>query len=346
MPHGTVGAPSGNLDLDSLNSRWRLAIHAAQQALQAIARCDNTSLQIPDEDVRRWTSKLERERSSTARLIDAIALEEHLTLHRELDTPWAERRMLGLSGDIAACVFDLDGVLTGSASVHAEAWADTFDPFLARRTELVGERFAPYKPFTQRDYFTYLHERSRMQGIGAFLASRGISLPQGQPDDPPDAETMFGLARRKNDALLRRLATDGVQAFAGSVVYLECAGEADIPCAVVTASTNARKILGQAGLSDLVGPLVDGNAIVAEGLQSKPAPDTLEAACERLDIAPGRAAAFETTEAGISAARSAGFGLVVGVERNGRNGALAGADVRVRDLVDLLDPVLAARSIP
>jgi beta-phosphoglucomutase-like phosphatase (HAD superfamily) len=333
-------ASSGHVDLDTLNARWRLAIHAAQEALQAIAHCNNASLRISDAELQRWTSQLATERSNTARLIDTIALNEHLPLHRELDTPWTERRMLGLGDEIVACVFDLEGVLTGSAAVHAAAWADTFDPFLAHRAELVGERFAPYKPFTSRDYFAYLHEQPRMQGILGFLASRGISLPQGVPQDPEDAETIFGLARRKNEALLRRIATDGVHAFASSLFYLECAAEAGVPCAVVTASANARIILGKAGLSDLVGPLIDGNAIAREGLRSKPAPDTLEAACDRLGVVPAHAAAFETTASGITAAKRAGIGLIVGVERNGGNGAVREADVRIGDLEDLLDPAL------
>jgi hypothetical protein len=152
MTGSARGAAPSHIDLDLLNTHWRHAIHSAQEALQAIAHCNDASLRFPNGDLQKWTSRLAEERRVTAQLIDTIARDEHLAVHRGLNAPWADRRMLGLGDEIAACVFDLDGVLSASAAVHAEAWADTFDPFLARRAEVAGERFAPYKPFTPRDY--------------------------------------------------------------------------------------------------------------------------------------------------------------------------------------------------
>jgi HAD superfamily hydrolase (TIGR01509 family) len=345
MAPGSGGRAHDGVDLDALNSHWRLAIHAAQDALQAVARCEGP-LHFPGPELHDHVARLARERGTTARLLDAIAREEHLRLRRELDAPWADRHMLGLDDGIAACVFDLDGVLTGSEAVHSAAWAETFDPPLARRAERTGERFGPYRPFTARDYVEHIHGRPRVEGIHAFLASRGIRLPEGAPNDPPGTETVYGLANRKNDALARHLEREGVTAFEGSLLFLQYAAEAEVPCAVVTASANARAILSRAGLSSLVGPIVDGNAMSARALRRKPAPDTLEAACEALGVPPAHTAAFETTLAGLRAAQGAGIGLVVGVERPGRPDSLAPADLVVRDLAELLDPVLTADGFP
>ncbi len=240
-----------------------------------------------------------------------------------------------------ACVFDLDGVLTPSASIHAAAWAVTFDELLARRVEATGERFAPFRPFNRdTDYAEHIHGKPRLEGVAAFLASRGIRLAEGHPDDPPGDATVYGLANRKNELLLERLDREGVTAFAGTQEYLEEARGAGLLLAVVSASANTDKILERAGLAALIDERVDGNTIRSEHLQSKPAPDTLFAACSRLGVEPGRAAAFETTPVGVAAARAAGFGLVIGVDRRGRADMLPphGADRVVTDLSALLEP--------
>jgi HAD superfamily hydrolase (TIGR01509 family) len=251
--------------------------------------------------------------------------------------------MLGLTDDVDACVFELEGVLTGAASVHAAAWAETFDRLLFARAERVGERLGPYAPFNPRtDYEAYLPGRPRVEGIRAFLASRGIRLPEGSPDDPPTTETVHGLAQLKNLALLRRLTIEGVQAHAGARHYLEALREAGLHAAVVSASSNAPAILAQAGLDRLVDVRIDGKKIASERLRTWPAPDVLLAACDGLHVEPRHAAAFETAAAGVAAGRAAGFREIVAVERHGGSGTMRreGADVVVRDLNELLDPAL------
>jgi beta-phosphoglucomutase-like phosphatase (HAD superfamily) len=324
--------------LDEVSTHWRLAFIAAQDALAAIARC-GTSLRFPPQDLRELSGNLERERTATALLLDAVAREEHVTLRHKLSAPRATKRMLGLPEDVRACVFDLDGVLTASAELHAAAWREAFDPLLTGRVELTGERFAPFQPFDPAvDYYRHLHARPRLEGVLAFLASRGIRLADGSPDDPAGAETVHGLANRKNEALLARLESEGVAAFSGAELYLEGAREAGLRCAVVSASANTAAILEQAGLAPLVDCHVDGNTISAEGLRMKPSPDTMLAACHRLGIDPERAVAFETTYDGVDAARRAGLRLVFAVDRAGRSAALEarGADRVVGDLSQLM----------
>ena len=334
---------NGSVTLDHVSAHWRSAFIAAQDSLSAIARC-GTSLRFPPQELRELSGNLERERAATAVLLDAVAREEHVTLRHRLSTPRATRRMLGLPENTLACVFDLDGVLTASADLHAAAWRDAFDPLLTGRVELTGERFAPFQPFDPRvDYYRHLHARPRIEGVLAFLASRGIRLPEGSADDSPGAETVHGLANRKNEALLERLTHDGVVAFSGSQLYLEGAREAGLGCAVVSASANTAAILGRAGLDALVDQRVDGNTIEQERLRMKPAPDTMLAACRHLGVPPDRVAAFETTYEGVEAARTAGIGLVVAVDRAGRGEALEarGADRVVGDLAQLLDPAMS-----
>lgn len=251
--------------------------------------------------------------------------------------------MLGLTDDVDACVFELEGVLTGAASIHAAAWAETFDDLLLSRAERSRDRLGPYAPFNPRtDYVTYIHGRPRVDGVRAFLASRGIRLPEGSPDDQPSAETVHGLAQRKNLALLRRLAAEGVQAHAGARHYLEALREAGVHAAVVSASANTSAILARAGLDRLVDVRVDGRTIADEHLRTWPAPDVLLAACEELHVAPRHAAAFETMADGVAAGHNAGFREVVAVERHGAPETMRrqGADLVVRDLDELLDPAL------
>jgi HAD superfamily hydrolase (TIGR01509 family) len=233
-------------------------------------------------------------------------------------------------------------VLTTSAAVHAAAWAETFDPFLLERSERSRR---PYVPFDrQHEYDAYLAGRPRLDGIRAFLASRGIGLPEGSDADPAGAPTVHGLATLKNQLLQRSLAAQGVDAFVGSRCYLEAAHLLGVHLAVVSASSNTEEILELTQLDHLIEQRVDGATIAAEGLRPKPAPDTLLAACRALDVDPADAVDFETTLAGISAARASGFRITVGVDRDGDTYALwaSDSDLVVRDLVELVPEPLAA----
>lgn len=329
--------------VEELCARWRLALFSAQDALAAARAC-GSSLHFDAHVLSELTRRLALEPSATDRLLESVAHQDHIPLHYRLGAPRATNRMLGLPPGTAACLFDLDGVLTGSAEIHAAAWRDTFDEFLSSRLERTGERFAPFRPFSRRyDYYRHIHGKPRLAGAHAFLASRGIRLPEGTPGDPPDAETVYGLCNRKNEAFGRRLEREGVGALAGSLRYLEAAHEAGVRCAVLSASANTEAILRRSGLAYLVDAIVDGNVIRREGLESKPAPDTIITACQLLGVTPAQAAAFETTTAGVEASRSAGVALTVAIDSMGHADALRhhGADVIVPDLTGLLDPALA-----
>ena len=245
--------------------------------------------------------------------------------------------MLGLPDDIRACLFDLDGVLTKTAIVHAAAWKEMFDAFLAERAKRTGEAFVPFDAV--REYDLYVDGRARADGTRAFLESRGINLPEGQPDDPPEAETVHGLGNRKNEILLERLRTGGVVVYPGSVRYLRAAREADLHRAVVSASANTHQVLDAAGIADEFEVCIDGIIAERERLRGKPAPDTYLAAARRLEVEPRQAAVFEDALAGVEAGRAGAFGFVVGVNRAGQADALRqhGADIVVADLAELLD---------
>lgn len=244
--------------------------------------------------------------------------------------------MLGLPEGIDACLFDLDGVLTDTASVHAAAWKATFDPFLRTLTEGSREAHAPFDAV--EDYRRYVDGRPRLDGVRAFLAARGIALPEGAAGDPPSAVTVMGLSRRKNDLLLAALRTHPVPAYPGSVAYLRAARERGLRCAVVSSSANTRPVLTSAGIEDFFEVVVDGLVAAERGLRGKPAPDTFLAAAEALGVLPERAAVFEDALVGVEAGRAGGFGFVVGVDRARYAEALRahGADIVVRDLGELL----------
>ena len=323
--------------VEALCGRWRTALDAAGEALRA------GSESLPAAEVARRRKALAAERDATLGLLRALARERGADARFLHLAPRTEsRRILGLPSSIDACVFNLDGVLIPSAALHAAAWRTTFDEFIWARTDRTGGHFAPFDP--SRDYATHLHGRPRLDGVRAFLASRGIRLPEGSPDDPAGAETVHGLANRKNEVLRRRLDAEGVTAYAGSLHYLLTAGEAGIRRAVVSASANTPAILERSGLSALIEERVDGTTMAQRNLRPKPAPDTLLAACDLLGIEPGRSAAFETTPAGVVAARAAGFALVVGVDQFGQAAALrgAGADQVVPGLAELLEQRVAA----
>ncbi|MFD2399594.1 HAD family hydrolase [Prauserella oleivorans] len=241
--------------------------------------------------------------------------------------------MIGLPRTITACLFDLDGVLTSTAALHMEAWKRTFDELLRARA---GEEFAP---FTDRDYAAYVDGRPRLDGVRTFLASRGIELPEGSPDDPPGAETVHGVGTRKNSLVLALIEERGVTPYPGSVRYLEAVRDAGLAIGVVTSSANATSVLTAANLDGFVRARVDGLVIARDGLRGKPAPDSFLACARELGVTPAQAAVFEDALAGVEAGRAGGFGYVVGVNRVDQADALRvhGADVVVDDLAELLE---------
>ena len=243
---------------------------------------------------------------------------------------------LGLPAGIRACLFDLDGVLTQTARVHAAAWKQMFDEFLRKRSESTGEPFVPFDPV--RDYDEYVDGKPRYDGVRSFLAARGIELPEGEPSDPPTAETVHGLGNRKNELVLALIERDGVKVYEGSVRYVQAVREAGLRRAVVSSSANTRRVLDATGIADLFEEVVDGIVAEREHLKGKPAPDTFVAAAQALDVEPGAAAVFEDALAGVAAGRAGRFGFVVGVDRVGQAEALRahGADVVVSDLAELL----------
>ena len=244
--------------------------------------------------------------------------------------------MLGLPDGTRACLFDLDGVLTDTASVHAAAWKQMFDEYLRIRAEREGAELRPFD--VTSDYGPYVDGKPRLAGTDSFLRSRGIELPAGGPDDAPDAETVFALATRKNDLVQDKIVTVGVEVYPGSVRYLHAVKEAGLATAVVSSSANAEQVLRVAGLIDLIDHRVDGVTAKERGLPGKPAPDTFLAAAADLGVGIGEAVVFEDALAGVASGKAGGFGFVVGVDRLGHADALRehGADVVVSDLAELL----------
>jgi beta-phosphoglucomutase family hydrolase len=248
----------------------------------------------------------------------------------------ADPTRVGLPPGVTACLFDLDGVLTDTASVHATAWKSMFDAYLQDRAKEGGEAFVPFDG--KSDYEKYVDGRPRYEGVRAFLESRGIELAAGTPDDAPDAQTVDGLGNRKNELVLRLIAEQGVHAYEGSVRYLQAARDAGLRRAVVSSSTNCKDVLEAAGIDDLLEARVDGIVAAHEHLAGKPAPDTFLAGADRLGVQPREAAVFEDALAGVEAGKAGDFGFVVGVDRVGQADALRehGATVVVTDLAELL----------
>lgn len=243
--------------------------------------------------------------------------------------------MLGLPDGTLACLFDLDGVVTKTALVHAAAWKQMFDAFLREHAAETGTEFVPFDPV--REYDRYVDGRPRLDGTRTFLRSRGIELPEGDPSDPPTAHTVYGLSNRKNALVLEMIDKMGVEVYDGSVRYIRRVREAGMHTAVVSSSANTVQVLNVAGIADLFDTRIDGVIAKQRGLAGKPAPDTFLAAAQDLGVQPARAAVFEDALAGVEAGRAGHFGVVVGVDRTGQAKDLAehGADIVVQDLEEL-----------
>jgi HAD superfamily hydrolase (TIGR01509 family) len=238
----------------------------------------------------------------------------------------------GLPDSIRACLFDLDGVLTRTATVHFAAWKRTFDEFLRAHDPQAAE-------FTQADYNAHVDGRHRADGVRGFLASRGIVLPEGVPGDPPDAATVQAIATRKNELVLRELEEHGVEVYEGSVRYLRAVKQAGLATAIVTASANGAQVIAAAGFADLIDVRIDGVVAARDGLRGKPEADTFIAGARALGVPVAEAVVYEDALSGVAAGRAGGFGFVVGVDRVGQAAALKemGADVVVQDLSELLE---------
>ncbi|MFE2210692.1 beta-phosphoglucomutase family hydrolase [Streptomyces canus] len=241
---------------------------------------------------------------------------------------------LGLPEEIKACLFDLDGVVTRTAVVHAAAWKEMFDAFLRERE---GEHF---RPFDDHDYDEYVDGLPRADGVRTFLASRDIELPDGNPDDPPGAETVHGLGNRKNALVLEKIRTDGVEAYDDTLTYIRAARAQGLRTAIVSSSANCRDVLRAVDAEDLFDVRIDGVVAAERHLPGKPHPDTFLAAAHDLGLDAPRSAVFEDALAGMDAGRAGGFGYVVGLDRVGQTDALYehGADVVVKGLAELGGP--------
>jgi beta-phosphoglucomutase family hydrolase len=237
---------------------------------------------------------------------------------------------------VTACLFDLDGVLTQTALVHNAAWKQTFDTFLQAWSAGHDEPFVPFD--SGADYQRYVDGRPRADGVRTFLASRGITLPEGSPDDGPDQLTVNGVGNKKNLLVLQKIKEGAVQVYQGSVEYLKAARDAGLRRVVVSASANCKDVLEAAGIADLIEERVDGITAREQGLPGKPAPDTFLYGAKLLGLPPAACAVFEDAQAGVAAGRAGNFGIVVGVDRVGQHDALLehGADIVVTDLSELL----------
>ena len=242
-----------------------------------------------------------------------------------------------LPDGITACLFDLDGVLTQTTKVHAKAWKRMFDEFLHGWYARAGEPFCEFA--LPEDYERYVDGKPRRDGVRSFLQSRAIELPEGAADDPPEADTIYGLGTRKNDLVTALIRDEGVDAFPDAVAFVKYARERGLRRAVVSSSANAQEVLIAAGIADLFEARIDGVVAEREHLAGKPAPDTFLAGARVLGVEAAQAAVFEDAEAGVQAGRAGSFGLVVGIDRTGHAEVLRehGADVVVRELTEPLE---------
>jgi HAD superfamily hydrolase (TIGR01509 family) len=317
--------------LDELTIRWQWALDAGSRALAAAAS------ELPAGALERHRGVLAHERADTTALLDLFAREHHEHVHPWLSSLPVTPRLLGLQPDVRACVFDVDGVLADSGVLHATAWARVLDALLLRRAQEAERHFVPFDPV--EDYRTYIDGRPRLDGVHTFLASRGIKLPTGEPDDPPEAETAYGVAAKKGVVLEHVIHQVGVSALPGARTFLVGAGFAHLGRAVVSTSATTEHVLQHAQLESLVDVIVTARS----GLRARPAPDMLVAACERLGVRPERAVSLTRSGSGIRAAESAGM-RVIGVAHGEQADELAhfGAERIVPTLAALVDPQLRA----
>ena len=233
-----------------------------------------------------------------------------------------------------AVIFDMDGVITDTASVHAAAWTSMFDGFLKTHSERTG---TPFRPFTPDDYRAYVDGRPRYDGVKAFLASRDIALEFGTPSDSPDNETVCGLGNRKDRAFNKTLETDGVTVFESTLHFIQTLRARGVKLGVATSSKNGARVLSKAGIADLFETRVDGVISAERGLWGKPAPDIFAVACDELGAARHRAVVVEDAVSGVSAGARGRFGLTLGIARDNNSEELRhnGADLVVRDLSEI-----------
>lgn len=333
-PVESAAEPPRPFELDTISSRWQVALDAADVAFGAAAE----SLPAPELVARRRS--LVRERQQTAETLASLAHIAGVPTQPWLSPVPVSPQMLGLPATVSACLFDVEGVLTDSALLHAWAWGEVFDEFLLRLAEKTGWQFIPFG--RDSDYRAYLDGRPRLEGVHAFLGSRGIRLPEGRPDDPIEADTATGLARRKGETLERGLRQRSVTALAGARRYLEAAGHAGLKRAVLSASASTLPMLELSGLATLIEERIDAEVIRAEGLRSRPAPDLLLAACRRLGVQPVNTVTFTHNAAGVAAGHAAGI-AVIGVGDDAQRELLLGfgAERAASSLGMLLDPRLS-----
>jgi len=244
--------------------------------------------------------------------------------------------MFGLPDGVSACLFEMDGVVTKTAIVHAAAWKQMFDDFLRERAQSTGTGFVPFD--AHHDYDAYVDGKPRLDGNRSFLESRGIELPEGNPDDPPGTPTLHGLSNRKNALVLVKLEENGVQVYDDTITFIKAVREKGMPTAIVSSSANTRQVLDVAKIADLFDVRVDAQYAKEHNLHGKPAPDTFLAAAEALKVPAAHAVVFEDALAGVAAGHAGHFALVVGVDRVGQAEGLRehGADVVVTDVAGLL----------
>jgi HAD superfamily hydrolase (TIGR01509 family) len=317
--------PDEHVSVQRLSDLWQRALDAEQRAVDA-----NGLGRGPE---------LQHERAETAQLLAALA---HDTGERP--APWLSpvavtAELLGLPRGTEACLVDLDGVLTDSGALHAAAWAEVFDNLLLQLSDKLGWRFIPFD--RDADYAEYIEGRPRLEAIHVFLESRGIRIPEGRWDEGADANTAWGVALRKGVALEHALHSRGVRALPGAHRFLDAAGRAGIGRGVVSASASTDEILERARLDALVEERIDAGVRSATELRSRPAPDVLLFACDRLGVDPASAVAITEAPAGVAAGHAAGM-AVIGIGAGDKATLLEGfgADRVVPRLRALLDPRL------
>jgi beta-phosphoglucomutase-like phosphatase (HAD superfamily) len=332
-PPAAFPEPSYGIDLEALAAQWQRSLDAAERALHG------RDGSMPPEYARYRRHGLTQERRETAGALARLARVSGVRPAPWLPPTAVTPGMLGLPAHVHACLFDLDGVLTDSGELHAWAWGAVFDDFLLTLADKLGWGFIPFD--REAEYREFIDGRPRLEGVEAFLASRGIRIPEGRPDDPPDANTMRGLAARKGAMLTRALGHDGVNALTGARRYVKSAWYAGLRRGVVSASTSTLPMLQLAGLAGLVEERVDADVIRTAGLRSRPAPDLLLEACRRLAVEPAHAATLTHSPAGIAAGHTAGL-VVIGIGEAERGELLEGfgAERVVPSLEALLDPRL------